>query len=124
MTKPAAVGLEVERRQHHRGIDDAGLQRGKTRGRDARRNSVVVAFLQPVRRHHPFEIDSGDVVVRADGDGLALEVGDRLEPGLADQHVGRGVADNADQRKRRALVDGADRIGDADAQRHVERSRR
>ena len=122
MTKPCGGGLEIQRRQHDRGIDDAGLQRGEACGRDARRNGVVVALLEPVRRHHLLEIDGGDVVVGADRDDLALEIGDRLQAGLADQHIGRGVADHADQRQRRALVDGADRVGDADAERHVERA--
>ena len=76
------LGLEVERRQHDGGVDDAGLERGEARRGDPRGEGRVVALLQPVRRHHPLEIDRGDVVIGAGRDGLALEVVDRLELGL------------------------------------------
>ena len=53
---------------------------------------------------------------------LALELGDGFQLRLGDQRIRRGIADDADDGERRALVDGADGIVVADAERDIERA--
>ena len=64
VSKARRRSLEIEGHENYRGIDDAGLQGCESRGRDAGREGVVVALLQPVGHHHPLKVDSGEYCPR------------------------------------------------------------
>ena len=76
-----------------------------------------------MRLKHPLGENAGDVFKSADADDLAFEILDFLDLRLGKQRIRRRLDHNANERHRRAFVDGPDRIDHAGAGRNSYTSR-